>query len=273
MKKLILSFIFLLLFLTFIQFSLTQSEEQTPPPPPPIPPPPLIEDGGSVIESLNASSCNDKIKNQDETDIDCGGNCGKCTNGNLCLVDSDCISDYCNPDNKCSIPSCRDGWKNGNETGLDCGGDCKSCNATKQTNDAQNLEQYKIEEQAEIQDSIKYAENEEIQKKPSDVIEKPKNEKNILLTFSLVLIFILIILLLTFLFLHYRKKQTNSDNRYQKQDLDMSRKVDPDQMKLNNYIKNCLNQGYSPEAIKQILLKKNWPEQKINQAFNKLRRW
>jgi hypothetical protein len=41
--------------------------------------------------------CTDNIKNQDETDIDCGGVIcsARCDNGESCSVDSDCLSGYC----------------------------------------------------------------------------------------------------------------------------------------------------------------------------------
>lgn len=59
-----------------------------------------------------APSCSDKIKNQDETDIDCGGStCSVCANGKICNnLDSNCASQYCNPGtNKCEnyIPKLR----------------------------------------------------------------------------------------------------------------------------------------------------------------------
>ncbi len=45
-------------------------------------------------------TCSDKIKNQDETDIDCGGNCAnqgkKCVDTESCKIGADCQSNYCN---------------------------------------------------------------------------------------------------------------------------------------------------------------------------------
>ena len=36
------------------------------------------------------------MKNQDETDIDCGGShCGKCADGSFCNIPSDCINYDC----------------------------------------------------------------------------------------------------------------------------------------------------------------------------------
>ena len=59
---------------------------------------------GSCVSSL----CIDKIKNQDETDVDCGGViCPKCAIGKTCSVDSDCLSDYCNPSNLCASVTTR----------------------------------------------------------------------------------------------------------------------------------------------------------------------
>jgi hypothetical protein len=40
-------------------------------------------------------SCSDGSKNQDETDIDCGGDCTKCALTKACAVNSDCISGIC----------------------------------------------------------------------------------------------------------------------------------------------------------------------------------
>jgi len=40
-------------------------------------------------------NCTDNIKNQNETDVDCGGNCDKCADGKSCLSKDDCQSHYC----------------------------------------------------------------------------------------------------------------------------------------------------------------------------------
>ncbi len=45
---------------------------------------------------IYSPTCNDNIKNQDETDIDCGGVCGSsCETGAQCETDSDCQTDFC----------------------------------------------------------------------------------------------------------------------------------------------------------------------------------
>jgi hypothetical protein len=41
------------------------------------------------------ASCSDAKKNQDETDIDCGGVCTKCISGKACAASSDCVSGIC----------------------------------------------------------------------------------------------------------------------------------------------------------------------------------
>lgn len=79
--------------------------------------------------------CDDKVMNgpygNAETDVDCGGYCGEtCAINKTCNNNGDCISAFCNPDEKkCRVASCSDSFKNGNETGADCGGDCgNDCN-------------------------------------------------------------------------------------------------------------------------------------------------
>jgi hypothetical protein len=64
------------------------------------------EGSGEDSSSENkVSTCKDKKKNQDETDIDCGGNkCKKCADKKKCKVDQDCISDFCNK-KKCTKQS------------------------------------------------------------------------------------------------------------------------------------------------------------------------
>ncbi len=80
----------------------------------------LIENCQNGCETLSSTTarcrgapppptCNDGIKNQDETDIDCGGSkCPKCQNGRTCSASPDCQSNYCNPTTrKCeNAPPC-----------------------------------------------------------------------------------------------------------------------------------------------------------------------
>ncbi len=59
-----------------------------------------IEDGA---EKGICISCGDQVKNNDETDVDCGGWCGaKCQNGQTCATNADCVTNECGSDNKCT---------------------------------------------------------------------------------------------------------------------------------------------------------------------------
>ena len=47
-------------------------------------------------------TCSDSLKNQDETDVDCGGVCGNnCANSLTCKVHGDCSSGFCNSNKVC----------------------------------------------------------------------------------------------------------------------------------------------------------------------------
>ena len=39
--------------------------------------------------------CNDKARNGDETDVDCGGSCDPCGDGKTCARNADCVSMMC----------------------------------------------------------------------------------------------------------------------------------------------------------------------------------
>ena len=48
-----------------------------------------------ILYSLDPC-CNDRMKNQDESDIDCGGlNCPKCPDMKNCISPNDCLSGVC----------------------------------------------------------------------------------------------------------------------------------------------------------------------------------
>ncbi len=71
--------------------------------------------------------CSDGIKDNLETDVDCGGTvCPQCIDGKACVNKTDCIGGGC--DNKtCDTPTCNDKFLNGTETDTDCGGSCPAC--------------------------------------------------------------------------------------------------------------------------------------------------
>jgi len=85
-------------------------------------------DGVCVSGSCVPPTCSDGVRNDSETDIDCGGppSCPRCPDGQGCKVPSDCQSDVCWT-GICQPPSCTDGIKNGDETDWDCGGSCGPC--------------------------------------------------------------------------------------------------------------------------------------------------
>ncbi len=63
-----------------------------------------VDLGGMDAGSLDmgpAESCDDGILNQDESDIDCGGSCEGCENGEICVEDEDCLTDFCGDANVC----------------------------------------------------------------------------------------------------------------------------------------------------------------------------
>ena len=84
--------------------------------------------GPQCTANVYNPTCSDKVKNGQETDVDCGGpTCNKCSGGHDCNSDTDCLSAKCD-NGKCTDESCSDGTKNGYETDVDCGGGtCPKC--------------------------------------------------------------------------------------------------------------------------------------------------
>jgi hypothetical protein len=86
------------------------------------------------------ASCTDKIRNGDETDVDCGGSCAPCPPNKSCRLDADCSATASGCDaahggcrcdatsRRCVFNHCFDDKSDDGETGLDCGGDlCAVC--------------------------------------------------------------------------------------------------------------------------------------------------
>jgi F5/8 type C domain len=73
-------------------------------------------------------TCGDLLKNQHESDIDCGGDtgCPRCQPGHACNAQSDCNGGACQ-EGRCLAPTCTDFLKNQDESDLDCGGICAPC--------------------------------------------------------------------------------------------------------------------------------------------------
>lgn len=74
--------------------------------------------------------CRDRVKDGDETDIDCGGACQTCAAAKSCALPADCQSGACTA-NRCAPATCSDGRRDGFESDVDCGGICPDCIAGK----------------------------------------------------------------------------------------------------------------------------------------------
>ncbi|HEY1585822.1 MAG TPA: hypothetical protein VGH63_09065, partial [Polyangia bacterium] len=80
----------------------------------------------ACTRSLPAPSCFDRVRNGDETDVDCGGSCGPCAGGGACKISSDCDAHACDS-GVCRAPSCSDAIRDGFEIDVDCGDGCAPC--------------------------------------------------------------------------------------------------------------------------------------------------
>ncbi len=80
-----------------------------------------------TVAEVEYHSCSNNIKDNDETDVDCGGDCDACEAGATCKLDDDCSSSNCNA-GICQAATCDDNIKNHGESDLDCGGNyCDGC--------------------------------------------------------------------------------------------------------------------------------------------------
>ena len=88
--------------------------------------------GGEIYVTLTSTaSCDDNLKNQLESDVDCGGPCKSCLVGMKCKGDYECKSRICSSGICLARTSCNDLQRNSDETDVDCGGSCKKCNLGK----------------------------------------------------------------------------------------------------------------------------------------------
>ena len=82
----------------------------------------------SNTDKCDTPSCNDSVKNGDESDEDCGGNCDACSLDKKCELDEDCDSGYCKSNRCANQNHCTDLMKDEDETDVDCGGSlCTGC--------------------------------------------------------------------------------------------------------------------------------------------------
>jgi hypothetical protein len=85
----------------------------------------IADAGGSSDDPT--STCENGHRDDDETDVDCGGACPPCGPGGHCEAPEDCDTMICSG-GFCQTPTCYDGMENGSEQGIDCGGSCpNSC--------------------------------------------------------------------------------------------------------------------------------------------------
>jgi formylglycine-generating enzyme required for sulfatase activity len=54
-----------------------------------------VGDAADAADAADGSTCNDKVLDGTETDIDCGGGCPRCSAGKKCKLSSDCASNSC----------------------------------------------------------------------------------------------------------------------------------------------------------------------------------
>lgn len=82
------------------------------------------ECGGAVcVLGKCVPQCASKRRDGDETDVDCGGACEPCRDGQRCKSGEDCRSGACEA-SRCGRNFCSDGVIGDGETDVDCGGTC-----------------------------------------------------------------------------------------------------------------------------------------------------
>jgi hypothetical protein len=84
-----------------------------------------------------ANQCDDRHKDDLESDVDCGGPiCPRCAIDQTCLADTDCKSDACDGlFFRCVATQCADHRQDGMESDVDCGGPvCGVCASGKKCN-------------------------------------------------------------------------------------------------------------------------------------------
>jgi cysteine-rich repeat protein len=57
-----------------------------------------LDDLDACLSTCEIASCDDGVRSQDETDVDCGGACSPCDACGACLSDQDCAVGSCEPD-------------------------------------------------------------------------------------------------------------------------------------------------------------------------------
>ena len=81
---------------------------------------------GSCALTTPLNLCRDRIRDGDETDVDCGGSCQPCWAMKQCNRAEDCQSRACDS-GRCRAATCSDGVRDGYESDVDCGSSCGGC--------------------------------------------------------------------------------------------------------------------------------------------------
>jgi len=94
----------------------------------------------AIYANDDLGHCGDKVMDNDETDVDCGGAlCAPCATAKKCGDNDDCESHVCTVKGLCAAATCADGVRNSPinpktkaksaEAAADCGGPCALCEA------------------------------------------------------------------------------------------------------------------------------------------------
>lgn len=89
-----------------------------------------------ISNECEVATCNDTVKNSDETDVDCGGPvCRSCSQKSACLTNGDCTATDICKNQICQAATCNNNSKENDESDVDCGGNlCAPCSIGDECN-------------------------------------------------------------------------------------------------------------------------------------------
>ena len=221
--------------------------------------------GGSYY--IPPATCEDGIKNQNELDIDCGGECNVCETCHDYLLNQDETETDCGGIcGTCPAPTCNDGRLNQGEEKIDCGGpNCQACpgcyNGLKDSNEV-DVDCGGI--------CIKECEPETIETIVTDtkIVEKPVNKTPSYMWFVILGIAIIGGLAASWIYTtkeHDVKKVTANANFVEQEVYALK---DEEKNIMQRYIFNYLAQGLNPDNIKNQLVMDGFLEQHINPVLS-----
>ncbi len=235
-KRLILSIVLLV-----IVFLLVLGVVYAPPPTTPPPGPGSLDggNGGDGTPTIDLPTCDDGVKNQNETGVDCGGSCVACDSGDISTGNDTSSQDDTDDvgDTTSSIDTSSGGVSAGGQT-----------------------------------DSLTGLSDEDLKK----IIEMYAPQKSGWLSnISILINSFLVVVLVSFVLynnLQIKKIKSKPQRRLKRIPKRVPIRRDISLERLRFYIGNNLKRGYSPYQIKQGLLRQNWTPQKIEEAFRAFRR-